>query len=858
MGFDNLDNQVSDNRRQAAMDNRAIAQSAPGSDRGMSFDDFDDDDFGFGDDDSSFDSSDNTFGNNDSAFGGGSFGGGSFGGMNNNSFGGDNSFGNDSFGGGGNSFGGNNAFGGNSTFGGNSFNSGADFGMNTGMNSSFGSNNMFGQQQPMQQNQGGIKPENLEQAAMQFGKQSLDFFKDFMRSVKTFDANRRGTMGRYAAVTGIIVIIISVMLMIFGRFSIGVEMLIGSLLTTGTGVMLLCFGQSSVAAGQNTPPTEPQMTPAPAPVAAPAPTFDDPEVDLALDDSSNTSGGFDPDFSWDNDDDNSSFNDENDESSSDETEDEDEDVSFDDWDAAEVDIDAGLSSTEPEPINVADAINALSSVTPNGLIERRALMEKAMSILQSVNPSFGEKHVIEQTEEKFKTLDTIVQDSADALKPANSTELPYLVEAIDTPFYIRLEITRPKYLKNIEQYTQEIVSVFQYDKSTGKRDMSIYGIGDAVGNKIYIKLMKGSSVTVSLRDLYGVCKDEVLDMNNKMPVVLGIDIEGVPVVRDFSSLYSILITGMPRSGKSWLLKNLLWQMMLYNSPRDLQFYFCDPKAGISDFTTEITPHVRKFVTADDSIVALLKYLVHVEGPRRKEEMGKEGFIDIKDYRKVHPNCNMPIIYVVIDEVVTLSDRMDVDTKKEFQGLLSELVSQLPAAGIRIFLVPHLVKDNIIKKNVTSMIPCRISVWGDAQHIEDSCGVKNFKHVLRYPGDTCTKLAGDKEALFIHNNILANSNEDVKQLFNYLAELWARLEPDMIAGSVYERKQKGLPLFEDAAAPTHSTTTGGSGSAAGTVASTPSAFEPQAGLAGRSNVQESRQSRILNNPVEDVDLFDDNF
>ena len=132
--------------------------------------------------------------------------------------------------------------------------------------------------------------------------------------------------------------------------------------------------------------------------------------------------------------------------------------------------------------------------------------------------------------------------------------------------------------------------------------------------------------------------------------------------------------------------------------------------------------------------------------------------------------------------------------------------------------------------------------------------------MRYPGDTCTKLAGDKEALFIHNNILANSNEDVKQLFNYLAELWARLEPDMIAGSVYERKQKGLPLFEDAAAPTptRSTTTGGNGSTAGTTPSTPSAFEPQAGLAGRSNVQESRQSRILNNPVEDVDLFDDNF
>ena len=304
-----------------------------------------------------------------------------------------------------------------------------------------------------------------------------------------------------------------------------------------------------------------------------------------------------------------------------------------------------------------------------------------------------------------------------------------------------------------------------------------------------------------------------------MPVVLGVDIEGSPVICDFYKMDSILITGMPRSGKTWLMLSVLYQMMAYMSPEELNVYIFDPKGKMSDFASAITPHVKNFVSDDAGILAQLKHVVRVEGPRRKAIIGDGGCVNLQDYRKKYPDCNIPFIYVIIDEVVTLSERMSDDDKREFQALLSELVSQLPAAGIRIFMVPHLVKDNIIKKNTTSLIPCRISVMGNKEHIESSCGVKNFPHSLTHVGDTCTVIKEMPEAMFIHSVALAKENEENKQLFHYLAELWARICPDSVAGSIYERVKAGKSVVDDIPVKTEDTppkSSPPSGDASGTV------------------------------------------
>ena len=179
---------------------------------------------------------------------------------------------------------------------------------------------------------------------------------------------------------------------------------------------------------------------------------------------------------------------------------------------------------------------------------------------------------------------------------------------------------------------------------------------------------------------------------------------------------------------------------------------------------------------------MLRNLAKVEAPRRKKIIGDAGFVNIWDYKEENPDVNMPLIYVVIDEVVTLASRMDKDTKTEFQMLLRELISQLPALGIRAFLIPHVINNDIIEKKTTDLISCRISVRGNADHIEKSTGSKpkEFPYKLSNVGDMAVRLSDRPNTMFVHGAALTDSNTKNNKLFDYLRRVWAKLEPDEVS------------------------------------------------------------------------------
>ena len=124
--------------------------------------------------------------------------------------------------------------------------------------------------------------------------------------------------------------------------------------------------------------------------------------------------------------------------------------------------------------------------------------------------------------------------------------------------------------------------------------------------------------------------------------------------------------------------------------------------------------------------------------------------------------------------------MEKETKKEFQGLLVELISQLPALGIRAFLIPHVVKNDIIAKTATDLVPCKISVFGDAEHIEQTTGAKpkDFPYKLAYTGDMAARITLiSPTAFYLHGPVLTTSNPENIELFEYMRRVWGKLEPD---------------------------------------------------------------------------------
>ena len=124
----------------------------------------------------------------------------------------------------------------------------------------------------------------------------------------------------------------------------------------------------------------------------------------------------------------------------------------------------------------------------------------------------------------------------------------------------------------------------------------------------------------------------------------------------------------------------------------------------------------------------------------------------------------------------------------------EITTRLPNLGIRPILVPHIVKDQILKKSITDNIPCRISVKGDAKHIEACVGVDDppFTYRLTHVGDMAVMLL-DRHIHFVHSVIISENADTNIEMFDYLRQLWEKLEPESIKTSYYYKLEHNIPM-----------------------------------------------------------------
>ena len=746
--------------------------------------------FSEGDDTVGFGSGDDwgSWGNESSSGGDSGFGDfGSFGG--DSSFGGGGGFGDSGFGGG---FGDSGGFGGGSFGGG-----GGSFGGGGGFGGGFGSfGGGFGGTQPPAQNNQNTK--ELEDAVfdgiVKGGKTAFDATKKIGVAAKTFDIFKVRAMGKQMLVTGVLSLVIGIIIAITG-VSIGLQLVIGGLLTASFGVISFMVAHDKISAGGLVEPVTQQPS-----VVQPKPELslntndwgnssNDNNSDWGSSDSSwddADSGWDDADSSWDDADsdwddaDSSSDNSFGGSSSS--------SFSFDSSDDTSSSGGSSGFSFEDEFANGESSEDVLDSVEiTNGTVTRQYIYEKLTKVLPNCNEKFNKVEELSESGIEFGDWLVFLNKATDVLKPgADSKEKkPQLISVKKKLFYFLLEVSVVG-VKGIkpDALTEQLVALYAYDAKTNKRNNDVYGTYDSVGGTYYIKIMRGESTTVSIKDIMEVEKKFFLDTKNEMPCALGIDIDGEPIVVDAASFDTLLVTGEPRSGKSWCTKNILLQMLAFSSPDELNLYIFDPKAGISDYNKLKAPHIKRFETTDAAIVNGLREVVRVEGPRRKQLLAEAGVYKIQEYRDKYPTENFPYLYVIIDEVVTLAERMDKETKAEFQSLLTELVTQLPATGIRLFMIPHVVKDDIIKKTTTQNIPCRISVRGNPEHIELCTGLKpkDFKYKLNNIGDMAVNVKTKSGILqtFVHSSVVAANSDKSDECFNFVDGLWRKinnLSPD---------------------------------------------------------------------------------
>lgn len=710
---------------------------------------------GMGDDDDGWES----IGSSDSGWGD-SFG---------NNGGGRDSFGDDDFsfgrqgmggGFGGNDFGG--GFG-NNGFGNNGFgNNGNRFGNNSGFSSQYGNPNQMQQQQQQMMN-----PEDRFWGAVATGgKEGLNFITAFFKSFKNFNVVKRKDFGRNLFISGGVLAIVSIILMIV-LDSYFLHFLIASVFSLGLGSIVFMssmdkLSKEGVPMTQEEEPTDFETSWEEEPIETEEPEepqFSD-EILGRLDDE--------PEF--------------------DNPLDIEDDIG---------DISLSVKTKEEMIQELEDNMN--SHMVDPRMMNKQYLYDMMLSTLITKTPHYARETVLEEDSREFLAFYDMIKKAAEVLAPSNHRdEYPELIEVRDKLFYTSLIVTRPKWLKDkqISSLVKEIVNVCAFDKKTMQVDESVTGTGTYSGGRIYIKINKGDTAMVTLKDIYlsDSVRNEITTGKMKMPLVFGIDAEGEALVRDFKDVHALLVSGAPRSGKTWFVKTLLAQLMMFKKPSEFEFYIIDAKTLTSDYYHLVTPHIRDFLTTDEEIITLLRHLCYEEAARREQQfLEKGGVQNIEDFHKKNPFEKMPYILVVMDEVITISNRMDKEMKNEFMSLLKMFTSRLPGLGIRILMVPHVVKNEVLSKTITDMIPYRISVKGDAEHIEGVTGAtpKQFPMKLNHMGDIAFKL-DNSGVLFAHTPIISDTNQGFDEFFEYLTDFWLHIEPESFKGSKLEKEAlKGL-------------------------------------------------------------------
>lgn len=248
-----------------------------------------------------------------------------------------------------------------------------------------------------------------------------------------------------------------------------------------------------------------------------------------------------------------------------------------------------------------------------------------------------------------------------------------------------------------------------------------------------------------------VCMREIIESRAwnesqaEIPVVLGKDVTGKPIVEDLTKMPHMLIAGSTGSGKTVCINTIITSLLYHAAPEDLRFLMVDPKVVEMQVFNQLPHMLIPVVTEPKKVPAALKYLIK-EMERRYQIFAKVGVRNIAGFnRKLAkdreeqdraaelekdlnsaispeervaassievprdpefeiPETKLPYIVCIIDE---LADLMMV-APQDIETGVARLAQLARAAGIHLILATQRPSVNVITGVIKANLPTRIS------------------------------------------------------------------------------------------------------------------------------------------------------
>ena len=253
----------------------------------------------------------------------------------------------------------------------------------------------------------------------------------------------------------------------------------------------------------------------------------------------------------------------------------------------------------------------------------------------------------------------------------------------------------------------------------------------------------------------------------KLPIALGKNISGVPVIGDLASMPHLLIAGTTGSGKSVCINTIILSLLYRHTPDKCKFILIDPKM-LELSTYEGIPHLLCPVITEAKKAASILGWVVKEMENRYRLMTKEGVRNIDGYNAKH-TLAMPYIVVVVDE---MSDLMLV-AGKEIENYIQKLSQMARAAGIHIIMATQRPSVDVITGTIKANFPTRISFQVTSKIDSRTILGEQGAEQLLGKGDMLYMYSANK-IVRIHAPFV--SETEIEKVNNYLR---SQAEPDYI-------------------------------------------------------------------------------
>ena len=282
---------------------------------------------------------------------------------------------------------------------------------------------------------------------------------------------------------------------------------------------------------------------------------------------------------------------------------------------------------------------------------------------------------------------------------------------------------------------------------------------------IGIELPNSSRENVYLSEI--LSNSDFNKKDTRLPIALGKNISGVPIVGDLASMPHLLIAGTTGSGKSVCINTIILSLLYRHTPDKCKFILIDPKM-LELSTYEGIPHLLCPVITEAKKAASVLGWVVKEMENRYRLMTKEGVRNIDGYNAKH-TLAMPYIVVVVDE---MSDLMLV-AGKEIENYIQKLSQMARAAGIHIIMATQRPSVDVITGTIKANFPTRISFQVTSKIDSRTILGEQGAEQLLGKGDMLYMSSANK-IVRIHAPFV--SETEIEKVNNYLR---SQAEPDYI-------------------------------------------------------------------------------